>query len=319
MHNLRRFYYKNKDKIWKVVLIIAFLLGIIYFLNNNVIEKINDSNNGSLIIDNQIYENTETQTYIEKESAISGSIITEKEVDKINKTVNQFLQYCKNGNSQEAYDMLSVDSKENQYKTLDEFENRYMKKKYNNENVFKIEKWISDTYKITISTDMLATGEIDNVEKIEYISIVMEGQEQKLNINGYVGKSIVNKKTIQKDIEISVLEKQRYIDYEIYNFKIINLSEKKIKVDSLQKIGTMHLEDSNKIKYNAYAHELFEPNLEIKPNEEVSINIKYANPYSTRVVIKKIVFENIISDYVKYKTMQNKKEYKEICEVVIEV
>lgn len=319
MHNLRRFYYSNKDKIWKVVLIIAFILGTIYLLDRTALERINENNKNSVIESDEIYENADTQTYIEKESAISGSTVTQTEVNKINQTISKFLQYCKTGNSQEAYNMLSTDCKENHYKTIEEFENRYMKKKYSNNNVFEIQKWINNTYKVSILTDMLSTGEVGGNEKIEYITIVTEDNVEKLNVNEYIGEWNINKQTTQNNIEATVLKKQMYKDYEIYDFKIKNLSEKAIMLDSLQKIGTMYLEDTNKIKYNAYAHEIFEPNLEIKPNEEVSISIKYANPYTTRVNIRKIVFENIISDYVTYKKMENKKEYEGIYELIFEL
>ncbi|MBQ8043169.1 MAG: hypothetical protein IJ272_03335 [Clostridia bacterium] len=318
MHNLRRFYYRNKDKIWKVVLIIAFVLGIIYLLDSIALDRINEKNN-TIEIENEIYENTDTQTYIEKESAISGSTVTKAEVNKINQTISKFLQYCKTGNTQEAYNMLSNDCKENHYKTIEEFENRYMKKKYSNNNVFEIQKWINNTYKVSILTDMLSTGEVGGNEKIEYITTVTEDNVEKLNVNEYIGEWNINKQTTQNNIEVTVLKKQMYKDYEIYDFKIKNLSEKTIMLDSLQKIGTMYLEDTNKIKYNAYAHEKFEPNLEIKPNEEKSISIKYANPYTTRVTIKEIVFENIISDYITYKTSENKKEYEDTYEVTIKL
>jgi len=318
MHNLRRFYYKNKDKIWKVVLIIAFLLGMIYFLDYTALERNNEKNIYEEI-EEEIYENADAQTYIEKESAISGSTVTQTEVNKINQTITQFLQYCKNGNSQEAYNMLSKDIKENHYKTLEEFEDRYIKKKYNKYDVFEIQKWIGNTYKVTISTDMLATGEITGKQTIEYITIVTEEDEQKLNVNGYIVQIDINKQEMQDNIEIAVLKKQSYMDYEVYHFKIKNLSNKTIMLDSLQKIGTMYLEDLDKNKYNAYGHELFEPTLEIKPKEEVNISIKYANPYTTRVNINKIVFENIILDYPKYKVLENKKEYTETSEVTIKL
>jgi cytochrome c-type biogenesis protein CcmE len=117
MHNLRRFYYSNKNKIWKVVLIVAFLLGTIYFLDNTAIER---KNNEDIYTqpDKLIYENDETQTYIKDKSATTGSIVTETEVKKINETISRFLQYCKTDNTQEAYNMLSADCIANEYNSL---------------------------------------------------------------------------------------------------------------------------------------------------------------------------------------------------------
>ena len=114
MHNLRHFYYQNKEKIWKVVLIIAFLLYIIYFLNEHEIENSN-KNLYTPNSNNVNYIDEENKTYIANQSAISGGTVTENEVQKINNTVSKFLQYCKNGKTEEAYNMISRDCKEKQY------------------------------------------------------------------------------------------------------------------------------------------------------------------------------------------------------------
>lgn len=317
MHNLRHFYYQNKEKIWKVVLIIAFLLGIIYFLNAQAIEKTNENlytSNSS----NISYSDEQNKTYISEESAISGVTVTEQEVQKINSTISKFLQYCKNGNAEEAYKMLSNDCKENQYDTLEKFKEKYLKSRFDKNSIYEIEKWINDTYKISISKDLLATGDVNGNEKqIEYITIVTENLEEKLNINSYIGKTDINNEITQNGVKITVTSKKIYLDYEIYNFKIENQSNKTIKVDSLENAGTMYLEDANASKYNAYAHEILEQDLEIKAKQQLNISIKYANSYSSRTTIKKIVFENIILDYIKYKTAEYTEQFEDICKLEI--
>ena len=318
MHNLRRFYYSNKNKIWKVVLIIAFLLGIIYLLDDTAVER---KNNEKIYTkpDKLIYENDETQTYIEDKGVITGSIVTETEVKRINETISKFLQYCKNKNIQEAYNMLSADCRENEYKTLEKFEKKYINQKFTMNDIYEIQSWMGNTYRINISEDMLITGEINNKRKIEYITIVNEDGQQKLNINGYIGERNIAKEFQDKNLQITVVNKNSYMDYEIYNFKIKNLSNKTIRLDTLQKIGTMYLEDYNGNKYNAYAHEIFDSNIEIRPEEEINISITYANAYSARVTIKNIVFKNIIMDYAEYMNSEDKKNYKGFYEVTIKL
>ena len=178
MHNLRRFYYQNKNKIWKVMLIIALTLGIIYFLDNTALERNSDKN---VNIDEEMYKNDQTQIYISNQSAISGSTVTEKEVNKINKTISKFLEYCKNGKKEEAYNMLSNDCKSKEFNTIEQFQNKYIKDRFSKDDIFEVQPWMGETYKISISKDALATGEINSNKKIDYITIIEENEEKKLN------------------------------------------------------------------------------------------------------------------------------------------
>ena len=152
---------------------------------------------------------------------------------------------------------------------------------------------------------------------IEYITIVEENSQKKLNLSGYIGQTTINKETIENNIKITVLNKERYLDYEIYNFKIENLSNKTIKVDNLQKIGTMHLVDDKGNNYNAYSHEIFEEDLELESKRQVNVSIRYAYTYSSRTNASKVVFEEVILDYNKYKKTDNKKDYKEFCKITV--
>ncbi len=317
MHNLRHFYYQNKQKIWKVVLIIAFILGIIYFLN--YLQK-NGSNSNNLASNNKdtIYSDQQNKTYISNQSAVSGQTVTEKEVQTINSTISKFLQYCKNKQYEQAYNMLSDDCKENEYDTLEKFQDKYIGAKFNKDALYEIEKWMNNTYKISIANDLLSTGNVNDTQRqVEYITIVEENDIQKLNINSYIGKSDINKEITKDDIKITAVSERIYMDYEIYDFKIENISNNTIKVDSLEKIGTMYLVDASGNKYNAYANEILDDEIEIRKKHDSNISIKYANTYSSRNNIKKIVFENVILDYIKYKTTSNLSTFDAVSEFVI--
>lgn len=318
MHNLRRFYYQNQEKIWKIVLIIAFIFGIIYYMDRLIQE--NSKSNVSINNNKVIYNNEQNKTYILEQSAISGSDVSEEEVDKINNTISKFLQYCKNAETEKAYNMLSTGCKENEYDTLEKFKETYLKSKFDKESVYEIQKWIKNTYKINISKDLLSTGDVNNNQKqVEYITIVNEGEQEKLNISSYIGSKEINKSVIQNNLKITATNKRTYMDYEIYDFKIENMSNKTIKIDSLNQIGTMYLEGTNGNKYNAYSHEIFEEELEIKTKHKIELSIKYANSYSSQTTIRKIVFENVILDYIEYKKCEDKQNFKDIFKCEIEL
>lgn len=311
MHKLRHFYYQNKEKIWKVALLIAFLLGIIYFLNSQAIKSTNKNSNKP-DTNSVNYSDNKNKTYISNTSAISGGTVNQEKVEKINSTISKFLQYCKSENYEEAYNMISSDCKQKRYKTLEEFTNKYVKTKFNKSYVYEIEEWIGNTYRVSISEDKLATGEVGNDKKlVEYITIVREDSQNKLNINDYVGQRTLNKETTQNNVKITVVSRETYMDYEIYNFKIENQSNKTIKLDAFEKTDSIYLEDSNGYKYNAYSHEILEDELIILPKRTFQMSIKFSNAYSSNTNIKKIVFSNLILDYDQYESEAKDKDVTE--------
>lgn len=307
MHNLRRFYYQNKQKIWKVVLIIAFLLGIIYLLDKKALEDSNKNLYPQDMNNNINYYDDENKTYISDKSAISGGSISKEDVKKINHTISKFLQYCKNENYQEAYNMISSDCRQKKYQTLEKFIEKYAKAKINKSSVYEIEEWIRDTYRISILEDKLATGNAQGSKKItEYITIVEENSQEKLNINGYVKERNIGKVATQNDVKITVIKKEEYLDNEIYNLNIENLSNKTIKLDVFEKSNTIYLEDSKGNKYNAYKNEIFEEDLVIEPKRSFNISIKFANEYTLNRNISQIIFSNFILDYDNYQKNPNR-------------
>lgn len=301
MHNLRHFYYQNKEKIWKVVLIIALLLGLIQFLNYRASKGTTSGTVVTNTTNNDYYSDNQNKTYISDQSAISGQTVTVEDAQKINATISKFLQYCKNEQYQEAYDMISDDCKEKIYQTIDEFTNKYAKTKMTKNHVYEIEKWIRNTYRISISEDVLATGNIgDDSKREEYITIVKENSQNKLNINSYIGQKNIEKQAIKNNVKITVTSRESYIDYEIYNFKVENLSDKTIKLDTMEKADTIYLEDSNGHKYSSCSYELLEEELIISKKMSLEIAIKFSNAYSINENIEKIAFSNLILDYGQY-------------------
>ncbi len=300
MHNLRHFYYQNKEKIWKVILIIVFVLGVIYFLNYLVSKN---SKKGNTLISNQntTYYNEDRNTYVLGNTAVSGQELTQEDVQKIDNIIGQFLEYCKNGQVEDAYNMLSEDCKSNRYNSLEKFNGQYVKSKFSGNKTFEVQKWEGNTYRITISEDILATGNPNNSAKIEeYITLQQEGNENKLNINGYIGKEKINKEKEESNVKITVLSKDVYMDYAVYKLKIENLSNKKLKIDTLEKTDSIYIEDESKNDYLAYMHELLEDELIIDEKQTSEIEIKFASTYKFGRRITKLVFENMILDYQEY-------------------
>lgn len=296
MGNLRRFYYQNKITIWKTILIIALILGIIQLLNfwakQNSTKTSNSVNNTSLNVNISNHNNS----YISNSSIVSGNKITEEQAESINSTINKFLDYCNNKEVSKAYEMLSSNCKESLYPTEERFANEYCLKNFQGDNVFTIENWIGDTYKIKIQQNSLTTGKIDNTAIQDYITIVKEDAQDKLNINSYIRKQNIDKVVQEKSIIVNIKSKETYMDYEIYNIEITNQTGYTIMLDDLQG-ETIYLLDKNDNKYNAFIHELSLNNMIIRNNYTNKISIKFASAYTSKKSIQNLVFSKIILNY----------------------
>ena len=129
----------------------------------------------------------------------------------------------------------------------------------------------------------------------DYITIVKENNELKLNVNNYIGKEEINIEQLVDNINFNVIEKHIYVDYEIYKLKISNQSDNNIVLDKLQDPKTIYLQDDNEIKYYAYSNELISSMLKINKNFSTEINIKFSKSYSSsNVELKSIVFSGIV-------------------------
>lgn len=298
MHKLRRFYYDNKEKIWGFIIFIVLVLLSIQVINKFVaIQNENDLKKIS-------NENKIDTTYSEDKNAYitnDESIVTGEKVDETNlqeavEIIEQFISLCNNGNIEQAYKLISTDCKNEIYQDINKFKTLYYDKIFysNTKKVAKIENWILNTYTINISEDMMTTGKISNGIE-DYITIVEENDEFKLNINGYIGKEELNIEQLANNIKFSVIEKQVYVDYEIYKLKISNQSEDNILLDNLENPKSIYLQDDNDIKYYAYSNELISSMLKVNKNFSTEINIKFPKIYSSdNVNLNYIVFSEVI-------------------------
>lgn len=322
MYKIVRFYNQNRKTIWKVILSIALIIVIVQILNYIVQKKMNENNN----IQGQISEVSEESLYNsvtlnDDKTLLTGEEISETKKSEI-KYIDKFFEYCNNGKIEEAYSLLTEECKEEMYPELGIFEQAYCKQIFSGDKKnIKIENWIHDIYKVSITDDFLITGKYDTENTIQdYITIEEDEQyNYKLNINSYIGRKKINEKKELENIEINVIEKDTYMDYEVYTFEVKNNSETNILLDNLKNIDTLYIEDENGLKYSAYTHELGKEQLLLRSNETRKIKIKYYSKYGSTKTIEKIVFSKIILNYDNYNNMQNKAYYSGYLKLAINI
>lgn len=287
MNKLIRFYNQNRHMVWVVILSIAAVIALIQLLDNFAYEQNIAKQNNSTTNKSNINYNY--------------SVITEKEVkSNVAEIIEAFLENCNNGQVEEAYKMLSDECKAILYPSIEDFKEKYYNKIFSEKKSYIYQAWITQndtyTYRIDFTEDMLATGKPAKTSIIDYYTIVKNNNENKLNINKFVGIEDINKEITKNNILINVKRKKIFMDYEIYDIKVLNNTQDTILLDDMKSTDNIYVEDDNEEKYFWYNNEVIESDIKIKRGYEQELSIKINKGYNTSNKTKKIVFENIVLD-----------------------
>lgn len=291
MYKLWRYYNQNKLKIWTSILIIVLGLAIIKTLNVKLKDKKIQSNDKETTSNVVSYHN-------ESQSMVSGGSISEVYRDDFGKFINQFFTFCIEHDPQTAYSMLSNDTKQELYQTEELFEKNYYESKFTGNKQFSFQSWSSANnlyvYQVKIFDNMLATGKTNDNYIEEYVTISLENGEYKLNLNSYLGRTIINKKTEDDKLVVQVVRVDSYLDYEIYTLNIQNKLNENILLDTRRKTNTCYVTDKLDNKFEALLYENKEDDLKFLPNEVKTIQIKFSDARRENLQIKSINFTDIV-------------------------
>lgn len=309
MYKLFSWYNQNRRKFWTIVLAIFVIALIIWRLmyitmGNNQTTPSNQNLN--------ISENTFNSVSVEStKSAITGENLTTNSKNQVT-VIDEFVSYCNSGKIQEAYNLLSNECKEEMYPNIKIFQEAYYQPVFGSgKKNASIENWIGDIYKVDFGEDYLATGKYTKDGTLQdYITIATDSDgKSKLNINKYIRRTTMDKSSSFGDVNVKIIKRDTYMNYEIYTFEITNNSDNTIALGDIQNMDASYLEDENGLKYNAYVTELAQPEIVFTPHSTKTVRIKYFNQYSSTRIIKSLVFPNVILDYERYTIFDDKKYY----------
>lgn len=297
MHKLRQFYYQNKTQIKVVIAIIAFIIIAIQF--TNYMSRINSEKKVQESIVNNINNNkmSENRNQITSEkSAVTGENINTTILNSVNKLIQEFITECNNKNIENAYNLLSEDCKKSNYKDVQAFKELYYDKVFNNiAKIATIENWINNTYKVTITDDALTTGSVSSSKRQDYITIIKEKNELKLNINSFVGTEEINEQKTINNLIFKIVNRNVYMEYEEYTIQVENKTNNTILLDTQENPKTIYLEDENNVKYYSYSNEIIGNLLKVNKGFSTQITIKFGKKYSSSAKrINSIVFSDVL-------------------------
>lgn len=297
MHKIFKWYNQNRLKIWFGIMAILIVSMVLL----NLREKLtNTTYNGlSGTVPNVDNSNFNSISISSNKSVITGQ--SKKIENDSVETIDKFISYCNSGKVQEAYNLLSNECKEVMYPKINNFIEAYYKPVFaNGKRNVSIENWINDTYIVILNEDALATGHYSEENTLkDYFTVVKDKEgNTKLNINGYIKRTEYNKKHTEKDLEITVLRKDSYMDYETYTFDVKNNSEIIARLGDIKDTENVsYLLDDSNFKCDAYVHELTQTQLDIYGKQEKTIQIKYFNDFNSNVYIKKLVLPKVYLEY----------------------
>lgn len=295
MHNFMRYIRQNKKQIIKVAVIAASLFGLLQLLDYLAGQDIKTENSYNK---SDIYK-TSNGTIVSDKSAVSGGTISTTELKKVSNKIEEFVEFCNEQNTEAAYNLLSESCKEEFYPSNDSFVTYYYEPLFKKgKRTYSIQNWIKDTYIVKFTEDLLATGKSGSESTYQdYITIIDENGEKKLNINKYIAREELDNTINQDNIQITVTSRNKYMDYEEYEIKVTNNTEGTILLDQLLDTDSIYLVDNNKTKHIAYSNEIVKDDLKIYKGHTKTIKIKFDNPYISGRKIKTLCFSNVVLKY----------------------
>ena len=300
LRKLRLFYYNNKEKFWVTIGIIVFVIVLIQIINgvikNNREEEKNNKSNESSIISRGSSKN-ETYLPSRTDSVISDSKVSKDRIEEDTNIIESFVNFGNANDVEGAYNLLSQDCKDEMFQTVDRFNEFYFKNIFTEKRSYDLENWDSTgsmtTYRIKYQNDIMATGMINEEFIEDYITVIEENDEKKLNINEFINKVDLEKEGQVDGLEASVTAKYYYYDYVEYDVTFKNATQGEIIIDTKDNTESVYLEDERGVNYSWFGNEIANEDLILNEGENVSLRIKFNKLYNQNRVDNKIKFTDV--------------------------
>lgn len=293
MYKLWKYYNQNRLKVWTVILAIIFGFAIIRSLNMSFKNKDSKSNTEEKNSNVGSYSN-------ESKSMVNGGSVSNSYSEDFGKLIEQFFTYCIEHDWYRAYSMVSDDTKQVFYQTEEIFESNYCKDKFEGDKQFSFQSWSSSDslfiYQVKIFDNMITTGKTNDNYVEEYVTIDKNRGEFKLNLNSYLGRELINKKTENEDLSVQIINVDKYLDYQVYTLSIKNKNNFSILLDTRRKTNTCYVKDKSDNKFEAVLYENKYEDLKFESYEMKTVKIKFNVVNRKNLEIKSINFTDIVDN-----------------------
>lgn len=145
----------------------------------------------------------------------------------------------------------------------------------------------------------------------DYYTVQKEGDNYKLNINGYIGRNNYGTTAEQNKIKITLESVDQYMEYAVYHFRVKNDTNQGILLDSQESTNGVYAVNQNESKFRAFTDEMLKQDLAVKAREEKNVPITFSHSYSSKVDINYITFSDIILDSEQYEKLEDVSQYQD--------
>lgn len=296
MNKIIRMWNQNRKKIIIIALGVVFIFAIIQVLNQ-VAKEENQKKANNNVSSVQNYQKLPTT------SSRTGEVVSEEKTKTNVNIIENFVQACNNADTKKAYDLLTDECKNTLFPTEQEFIDNYYNLIFKTKKTIDIENYKNssktNTYIVTFYEDSISTGNVSSSQNYgDYITV--DKDTQKLNINSLITAKEMNKSAENNGIKITVLKQEIYKDYEIYEIKAENNTDKTILLDTMSSSKKIYIMDNSNIKNTIAINEIADSLLQITSYGAKTISMKFNKNYNSSSITKKVIFTDIVEDKDKY-------------------
>ena len=296
MNKIIRMWNQNRKKIIIIALGVVFIFAIIQVLNQ-VAKEENQKKANNNVSQVQNYQKLSTT------SSRTGEVVSEEKTKTNVNIIENFVQACNNEDTKKAYDLLTDECKNTLFPTEQEFIDNYYNLIFKTKKTIDIENYKNssktNTYIVTFYEDSISTGNVSSSQNYgDYITV--DKDSQKLSINSLIKVKEINKSTEKNGIKITVLKQELYKDYEIYEIKAENYTDKTILLDTMSSSRNIYIMDNSKIKNTVAINEIADSLLQITSYGAKTMSMKFYKSYDSNSITKKVIFTDIVEDNAKY-------------------
>lgn len=299
INKLFRKYNQNRKDILTIIIVIVFT----YILLQVVFGLIRSNNKRKMEQLVEQYNNEQSENKNYQSNTINSTTTDDKQEvaeEKSKAVIEKFVMLCNQNKIDESYSMLSDDCKKVLFMTTSIFDKNYVKKIFTEKRIAQIERSMYGTniYKVTYNNNVLSSGATKSNKIVDYIYVEKKNDKYTLSLNKFLYIKTIEKNSNDEKVNIKIIEKQTFIDYEIYTIEVNNKTSNEILLANKNNVNNISLTDGKGVIYSSYIDELATEALIVQPNGIKTINIKFNKAYNTKRKLNYMSF-NIIMNYKK--------------------
>ena len=299
INKLFRKYNQNRKDILTIIIVIVFT----YILLQVVFGLIRSNNKRKMEQLVEQYNNEQSENKNYQSNTINSTTTDDKQEvteEKSKAVIEEFVMLCNQNKIDESYSMLSDDCKKVLFMTTSVFDKNYVKKIFTEKRIAQIERSMYGTniYKVTYNNNVLSSGATKSNKIVDYIYVEKKNDKYTLSLNKFLYIKTIEKNLNDEKVNIKIIEKQTFIDYEIYTIEVNNKTSNEILLANKNNVNNISLTDEKGVIYSSYIDELATEALIVQPNGIKTINIKFNKAYNTKRKLNYMSF-NIIMNYKK--------------------